>query len=347
MATVDFLIIGQGLAGSLLGWRLMRQGCRIMVVDDGLENASKIAAGLMNPITGMRFSKSSNVDVLLPVAKQCYAELASLYQQDFYIEKPMLRIFNSEKERLACVKRVNQPDYHSYLGELHPNFTRLNTPFGCLEQKQTGYLLTRPLLAHLKAFFIANSSYQQAVFDVGDICLTPMLRWRNMIAKRIIFCEGYRASQNPYFSWLPFQSVKGEILTLNHQQWLPDKLLNYGHWLIPLNTQQVRIGATFDRENLDSQITEQGRITLLNAVKTVLDDFQGEVVQHQAHIRPCTLDKQPFIGFHPEYPQLAIFNGFGAKGSLQIPYYAEQFVNALIKNTALPKPCDIHRYVTA
>jgi choline dehydrogenase-like flavoprotein len=164
--TIDFLIVGQGLAGSLLAWRLIQRGCKVVVVDNGLESASQVAAGLINPVTGMRFVKSAEVDSLLPVAKQCYVELADFFQQDFYIEKPMLRIFNNAKEQGNCQKRLNNPDYQAYLGDMHTAIPPLNSPFGAVTQQQTGYLLTRPLLACLKAFFIANNCYQQAVFDV-------------------------------------------------------------------------------------------------------------------------------------------------------------------------------------
>ncbi|MEY3190936.1 MAG: hypothetical protein RIS10_1053, partial [Pseudomonadota bacterium] len=77
--TIDFLIIGQGLAGSLLAWELINRGCNVIIVDNGKENASQIAAGLINPVTGMRFVKSTNVDDLLPTAKQCYAQLDTIF----------------------------------------------------------------------------------------------------------------------------------------------------------------------------------------------------------------------------------------------------------------------------
>jgi len=151
---IDFLIIGQGLAGSLLAWQLIQHGHKVIIIDNGLENASQVAAGLINPVTGMRFVKSADIDTLLPVAKQLYTELADFFQQDFYIEKPMLRIFNSDKERINCEKRAINPDYQLYLGDTHRIINPLNTPFGAVTQRQTGYLLTRPLLRCLTDFFI-------------------------------------------------------------------------------------------------------------------------------------------------------------------------------------------------
>ena len=97
---VDYLIIGQGLAGSLLSWELIKQGCSIHLIDNQQENASQVAAGVINPVTGMRLVKSNDIDTLLPCARQTYQELSQFFQQDFYIEKSMQRIIRSDKERL-------------------------------------------------------------------------------------------------------------------------------------------------------------------------------------------------------------------------------------------------------
>jgi len=344
----DFLIIGQGLAGSLLAWELIQRGCKVVVVDNGRESASQVAAGLINPITGMRFVKSTDVDILLPAAKHCYSQLADFFRQEFYIEKPMLRLFRNDSEISNANKRLNSPGYRTYLGDIRPPdkiIGNLATPFGFLEQKQTGYLLTRPLLNCLKAFFIAQDSYRQTDLAYRDIRLSPSLRWQDLAPKHIIFCEGYQATQNPWFSWLPFHPAKGEILTLEHQTDLPDKIINYGNWLIPLNAGQIKIGATFDRENLDTQATEQGKSALLNALSQIAPALvDATLVNHQANIRPCTQDRQPFIGHHPEHDNMAIFNGFGAKGSLQIPWYSRHFADVLLNGAALSQACNIRRY---
>ena len=344
--TIDYLIIGQGLAGSLLAWELMQRGCSVVIIDNGLENASQVAAGLINPVTGMRLVKSADVDLLLPAANECYAQLAEVFLQAFYIEKPMLRLFRSDKELTHCLKRLADPEYRDYLGEVtlpNPAVNTLASPFGFLQQKQTGYLLTRPLLSCLKEFFIERGCYRLAAVDYRDIGLQPKLRWQDIITKRIIFCEGHHATKNPWFSWLPFQPVKGEILTLQHQSPLPDNILNFGDWLIPLDSRHIRVGATFDRENLNTKPTEHGKNVLLKALKTLpVDLAQTTLINHQANIRPCTLDKHPFIGHHPQHSQLAIFNGFGAKGSLQIPWYSRHFVDALLNNSPLNPTIERH-----
>ncbi len=338
MNNLDYLIIGQGLAGSLLAWELLQRGCKIMVIDNGLENATQVAAGLINPVTGMRLVKTADVEHLLPCALRCYEQLSQLFKQDFYIAKPMLRLLNNELLLANAHKRLADPAYDGYVK------TIINNPAPpYLEQQQTGYLQTRLLLSCLKQYFIERGCYHQSVLNYQDLQLQPTLSWQEISFKKILFCEGHHATQNPWFSWLPFQLVKGEILTLQHQSQLPDVIYNFGDWLIPLDKQRLRLGASFDREHLNTQPTLHAKNTLLKALKlSPINLDQATVIDHQANIRPCTLDKQPFIGEHPQLSQLAIFNGFGAKGSLQIPKLCKLFADALLNQT--PYPSSIDRY---
>lgn len=346
---IDFLIIGQGLAGSLLAWELMQRDCTIMIVDNAKVNASQIAAGLINPITGMRFVKSAQVETFLPIAKNYYAHLSKAFHKTFYVEKPMLRIFRNHEELKSCEKRLTQQDYQAYLDKgiepAHPTGL-VASPYGYIEQKQTGYLATQPLLSHLEDYFISRSCYQKIDFPYQEIQLSPRLRWRDIRPKKIIFCEGYLAKVNPWFSWLPMQGVKGEILTLGHQIDLPNKILNNGHWLIPFDKQNIRMGTSFERNWQSTETSESVRQILFEACKALLPSVEFDLIKQEAGIRPCTPDRHPFIGYHPKYPQLVIFNGFGAKGSLQIPWYAQHFVESLLNHTPLLDSANIIRYET-
>jgi glycine/D-amino acid oxidase-like deaminating enzyme len=330
---------------------LIQRGCKVVVVDTGKENASLIAAGIINPITGMRFAKTADVETLLPTAQNYYNQLSAYFGGQLYFGKPMLRIFCDETELAHCKTRHRQTDYAPYLGELYAadqSIKEFSTPFGFIEQRQTGYLLTAPLLTHLKQFFIERHSYRQGFVDYKAIQLGFIVHWQDITAKQVVFCEGHQGSQNPWFSWLPFQPAKGEILTLEHQLELSDTILNYGNWLLPFESGKVRIGATFDRENINTQVSEQGKQTLLKTLKPYSPRMaQSRIVNHHAGIRPCTPDRLPFIGKHPKINQIAIFNGFGAKGSLQIPWYAQCFANCLLNRNPLPSSCDIQRFQTA
>lgn len=348
MLQTDFLIIGQGLAGSLLAWELTRRDYRVMVVDSGKPNASTVAAGIINPMTGIRLALPPNVEALLPTARTFYVQLAESFGQPFYHEMPMLRLFCNKMELSFGLKRLHQLNYQAYL-ELpekpQPLITEINAPLGYIKQKQTGYLSVAQLLERLKKFLIDRQAYRQDILDYQDIKLSHHITWRDINARRIIFCEGHQASQNPWLNWLPMQPAKGEILTITTEIMLPDAILNYGNWLLPTSHNTARIGATFERDMINNLPTGEGKQALLTNLKSIsLRLAQAQAVNHQAGIRPCTADRFPFIGKHPHDDKLMIFNGFGSKGSLQIPWYCQRFADYLQHHTPLPVSCDIQRF---
>jgi glycine/D-amino acid oxidase-like deaminating enzyme len=342
---IDVLIVGQGLAGSLLAWLLIQQGYRVMVVDDGAENASQVAAGLINPITGRRLLKSPEVDTCLPAAKGLYLQLQQQFQQPFFVELPMLRVLNSPQQRDYAEQRQTQSAYQAYLKLGFVSCEQINAAFGLLQQQQTGYLKTRALLAVIKGYLQTSNSYRCSNFSYQDLQLEPDLQWQDLSPKQIVFCEGHQARFNPWFGKLPFQPAKGEILTGQVAENCPEQIINYGHWLLPLGAGQFKTGASFETRQLDNLPTQAAKQTLLNSLKTVYPNVANiQIIAHQAGIRATTLDKQPLIGSHPQHRQLHIFNGFGAKGSLAIPLYAQQFINYLKQQQPLPLGCDIGRY---
>ena len=342
---VDVLIVGQGLAGSILAWELIQQQFRVMVIDSGDENASQVAAGLINPVTGQRLVKTNDIDDLLPAAMAFYRQLAETFKQQFFTPLPMLRILRSLREQEIAHRRLSDIAYQAFLKNYQMDVSGINSPLGFLEQQQTGYLRTGLLLETMREFLLANASYRQARMDYAEIVFQPNLRWRDLQPKHIVFCEGHHAIQNPWFGKLPFQPVKGQIIRCHTDNAFPEQILNYGNWFIPLDKQHFKVGATFEPGIIDTKPTEQARQRLLQGLIKVCPGLAPiKVIAHQAGIRPATLDKQPFIGPHPRYPNLHVFNGFGAKGSLAIPQCARRFVAALQQKASLPSYCHIQRY---
>jgi glycine/D-amino acid oxidase-like deaminating enzyme len=354
MKNLDFdtLIVGQGLAGSLLAWELLGRGERILVLDDGHQSAaSTAAAGLLNPVTGQRLVKTAGVDECLPFARERYRELEQRLGRALLFEKPMWRLFRHPREQQAWRKRSEDPAYRDYLGEaltadaLQPPFV---APQGGFIQQQTGYIDTTALMAGIQEALDADGSYRRQSVDYNAIePLGDRVRVGEHLCRRVIFCEGYKAQHNPWFDWLPFQPAKGEILSLAIDAHLPDAMINAGKWLMPRGGSDYRLGATYDRERLDEQPTEAGVKELLDALPQLLDPVpEYRVTDRRAGVRPNTLDKQPFIGLHPKWPQLGIFNGFGSKGSLLIPWHAKRLADALHDGAVLPAEVAIRRYLS-
>lgn len=344
----DFLIIGQGLAGSLLAWQLIQKNYRVLVLSDASASASRMAAGLINPITGKRLVKSPQVDILLPHAMTCYQQLAQHFGQTFFHKKDMLRVFNSDENKLAWKKRIHDADYHPYLGDLIQveNYPDLNIPRGGFRQKQTGYLDTVMLLDCLDHYFNQHNAIRYIDVNYDDInCSEKHVSVKNIRSRHLIFCEGYKAVNNPWFNWLPFKLAKGDILTLRIDDYTINETVNAGRWLLPHSQGLYKFGATYQWDNLNQTPDANARQTLLKALDQLLKQKkQIQVMRHDAGIRPSTRDTQPFIGMHPQHPRLGIFNGFGSKGSLLIPYYSQQFVSQFTTQDVDMAEADIQRY---
>lgn len=349
MPDADFLVVGLGLAGGLLAFELDRRGARVMVIDDDLESASKMAAGLVNPIPGRRFAKTPGADVLLPAARDCYTALERFFKRTFYHEKNLWRIFKSPGERELFGKRLTDPGYRAYL-QAAPGCPTAGVaaPYGLVEQRQTGYLAVRSLLDCLKGYFAGRDRYLRARFGYDRLQLREQPVWQGLRVRTVVFCEGYRVRANPWFGGLPWQALKGEILTLRCktplQTSLPDRILNNGHWLLPLTSETFRFGASFERGSIDPACTRQAREALLTAVSGLAPALRFQLCAHHAGIRPATLDRMPLLGRHPRHHCLAVFNGFGAKGSLLIPWHARHFADFLTGRTELADACALRRH---
>ena len=170
-----------------------------------------------------------------------------------------------------------------------------------------------------------------------DIQLTTHgVEWKNIHARHLIFCEGWRGQANPWFNTLPFNLNKGQVLELAQPQpdEQDDQLTLWGYWRLHTTAHHL-LGATTERDYQNLAPDAAGKNTLLEAARTAGLDVEPHVVLAQrAGIRPATLDRLPFIGLHYRHQQIGIFNGFGGKGALNIPVQARAFARRLATDPA-------------
>lgn len=346
---LDVLIVGQGLAGSLLAWTLLQRGLTLRILDDGhRSSASMAAAGLMNPLGGMRFNRLPHLAPCLASAERLYSELGRRLEMPLWHPIPMVRLFRSAEQVRFYDRQAADPKAAPYLGErFAPGASghALNDPHGGFRQRHTGYVPVAEMLGALRRWFDARGLLVETDCDPRDIGFTPDgVRCGGVAARRVVFCEGRRATANPWFDWLPLQPTKGEILTLASDEPLPDEIVNGAHWLIPLAGGGWRCGATQDRDHLDERPTETGRAAVLAGLQSLLGrEAAVRVTDHRAGVRPNTADRQPLLGSHPQHPELCVFNGFGGRGTLTIPWHAERFADWLQGRGELPAGTDIRR----
>lgn len=349
MEYVDYIVVGQGIAGSLVAWELFRRGLKVKVVDNGHQSsASRVAAGILNPITGQRLVKSWELDKFLPVAKGCYRELENLLGVKFFNQREVLRLFKDEYEVKQYQKRRSEEGYGDYLGEYFERATFggvLRDGHGSFIIRGAANLDTGVFLSTLRRFFNDNDLIEERNFDYKEIEFNEEgVSYKGIRSKKLLFCEGYKVIENPWFKDLRWEPAKGEILTLKIKDQLPNDIINCGKWLLPTGDNLYRAGATHNWNEINELPTDGGRDDIIKELcDNLLVNNEIEVIAQEAGVRPCTKDTKPYIGLHPAHSCLGIFNGFGSKATLMAPYYAKQFVDFLEKGIDLDKEVSLNR----
>lgn len=347
---LDTLIVGQGLAGSLLAWILIKAGQRVCVLDDGHSSSSSIvAAGLVNPLAGMRFNRRPEMDDWLGTAERCYAQLASQFGMPFLHPLPMLRLFRSAEQRRFHTRRLLDPASKELLGsafEAGACPEPIRAPEGGFLQRRTGYVDMPLLLGAVRSWLQSSGALLERELRYDQIeIVEDGIKAAGQNARRLVFCDGARLRFNPWFKDLPLAPDKGEILNLRIAGWRPRHIINGAHWLVPLGNGDLRLGATHEHQLLDNEPTEDGARQLLAGLDALLASSpERMLLQHQAGIRPATRDRYPLLGRHRAHPALWVCNGFGARGALTIPWYAECLAAHLLKGSPLPAEADIGRF---
>lgn len=346
--TIDYLIVGQGLAGTLLSHFLEKRGISFLVVDAGHEHASsKIAAGIVNPITGKNFVKSWRFDAFFAFAIETYQELESKWGLPIWYPKGILRSLHNYGEVNAWMSRTAEEPYKPFMEEpsdagVYKDLLQPMPSYGVIHQ--AGHVDMPNLIRRRREQLIQKELLLEQTFDYTSLTLeSDILRFQDINFRNIVFCEGANARFNRYFQSLPFQCTKGEALILQCKDWQKEKIVKQGLYFVALSNGHLWAGSNYAWVFPDVQPTEK---ILHSLQKQVEENLKApyRLVQHLAAIRPTTRDRRPFIGRHPAHSRLWIFNGLGTKGASLGPYWASHLVDVMVDRKILDPEVDIARY---
>ena len=344
---VDYIIVGQGIAGSLLAWCLLQEKKRVLVIDNGADPvASKVAAGIINPVTGRRYHTTWKADELHPFAWKTYTDLGAHFGTEYIFRKDIIEFFPSADARNLFVQLVQEGNPYM---SAYPDQNRFNEQvrhdFGC-GQIAPAYVTSLPLLlADLRKLLLGQGALQAGAFRHEELRLTDDgVIYGAITAEKIFFCEGALGPENPWFRLLPFALNKGEALIIECPDLPSDHLYKKGLLLAPLPVQNLFwAGSSYAWDDLNSGPSEAFRSRTTALLENLLR-VPFTVVQHKAAVRPATVERRPFVGLHPLHLQIGIFNGLGTKGTSLAPYFAQQLVNHLLHDAPLTPEADVRRF---
>ncbi len=339
------LIVGQGLAGTVLAHKLLQKHVKVSIIDQGHEGiSSSLAAGVINPVTGRRIVKSWMMDEILPVAKQYYTQVEAELGLKLWYELPSVRLFTDIGMSNNWGLRMKNEGYEKYLDfmgdqEIAEFPVKANFGVGIIHHSARANISL--MIASFRKKWLQEGILVEDKFNHQDfVKTTDIVRYQGTSYDKIIFCEGWAAQNNPLFHDLPFQVTKGEVLILRIPNMPEKKIIKKKVALVPLGNSIFWAGATNNWDFEDTKPSQEGKNWLKSEIESITNS-PYEILAHQAAIRPTVRHRRPLIGFpntieaNATKPQIGIFNGFGTKGTSLVPHWADQLIENLLNARAL------------
>lgn len=345
---VDYIISGQGVAGTVLAHVLTTAGKLVMVVDDGhLSSASKVAVGTFNPVVFRKLNLSWKIVTLLKDVHKVYGELEELLGKSLIVPRSIFKTLNSEEEVQFWQEKSRDPDLMDFLDEkLLPS----DAVGGVIPSRaygrvmQAGNIRLRLLLSEFRSRLKQHGKLIEGRLDPMTIKADQGgAIWNDIRCRKVIFCDGFRLQDHPEFNWLKLRPVKGEVLIIRPEGYHSNDILHRGINLVPMDEGLYWAGGTYEWKDLSLYPTEAKRELLEDKLNALLD-VPYEVTDQWVGIRPTVADRRPLIGVHPRLSHLAVFNGMGTKGVMLAPYFAKQLSAHLEDGSPLHPEVDIQRY---
>jgi len=345
---VDYLLVGQGLAGSCLALQLIERGKTFVAFDQPLMNrASAVAAGLFNPITGRVMAKTWKADSLFPYLFSFYENAEIKLLKKFFFPQYLFRPFLTVEEQNDWMAKSEEPEWKNYIEEtfIKSTFgTQVKDSLGGLFLKQCGYVDTLSFMAAVRAKLNEIDSYRVEYFNSELLLITDShIEYNNLLADKLIYCGGITDVTNNYFKQLPIRPLKGETLRIKLTQSL-DHIYNRGVYLVPDDQKlNYKVGATYNTQDKTTEVTQSARIELTVKLDELIC-LPYEITHQDWGIRPTTSDRRPILGSHPKEKKIIIFNGLGTKGVSLAPYFSAQLADWLIGVGEIDKEVNIQRF---
>jgi len=343
-----YLIIGSGLVGRLLAWRLIGLGNKVDILskDDfiGSDSAGYVAAAMISPATEAIHTESVVKDIGLVSLKLWPQWLAELSEPVFYQHNGTLVVTHpgDSAEKGRFLRRAEH--------------VLSNTYFTLLNQQQLAEKSPDLALSFDDAMFFENEASldNRQLYQALKQALigSPLCRWQQCDAidtlsqsvinglvqasfgetyddyEATIDCRGNGAKQDI----APLRSVRGEIIRVH----APDvnikqavRLLHprYPLYLAPRPNNEYVLGATVIESDDMSPVSVRSGLELMSALYSLHIGFsEARVLEMSAHCRPAMPDNMPVVkrtewGYH--------INGLYRHGYLFAPAIITDFLSLL------------------
>ncbi|MFT3920657.1 NAD(P)/FAD-dependent oxidoreductase [Cloacibacterium sp.] len=340
MKNVDYIIVGDGYAALFFAHQLIKNNKSFYLFSEGKKGASMFSAGIINPAVLKRFTTFWLAQEQIDSLKKTLSEIEIYTLKNYLIDKPILRVFHDEKEKELWLKKSQDVQF------LSDDFIELNSvknPHGCGKVNQSARLDVRSFFHDLFSYLDRKGTLIREKFNYR-LLNTDSSIYKDFQFKNIVFAEGMGVKDNPFFSEIPVEPNKGHHLEVKLSEKIDeDYTMKKKHFIFPLNDDSYYYGGTYDREQTHQEIDDSAVEKLRDALSEFYPkDF--EVLDVKFGLRPTVKDRRPIVGNHPQFKNIYVFNGLGARGILNGNYFAINLYNHLENGEEIHPEVDLKRF---
>jgi len=332
MRKTNTIIVGQGIAGSLVAYMLYRHKIPSVVIDPGSANtSSKVAAGMFTPVSGKRKTIHPITLEQIPYAITIYREIEQWLGIDMLHLQNIYQVYNSTDERNDLQARLTSDAFAKYI-IANPNAEPgILQEQGAFEITHSGWLDCELFINGVAHWLKAKDALIEAEFMYQDMKFNEAnMEYQGITCSQVVFCEGYRGVNNPFFSDQNIIPCKGDVLTIQSDHPATSRIVKKnGIYLTSLGNNLFKAGSTYQWNNSNAEPDEAGKSHIESKLGEMLTG-KFNTIEHQAAIRPTTKNREVIAMQHPQHKGLFMLNGLGTKGVLQAPWFARHLTDLIL-----------------
>lgn len=307
----------------MLGAACARVGIGFRVFDRGHATAaSRVGVGLLSPLTGRRLVPSWRFAEVREEVLACYRSWEEELDCPLVRELRIRRLYRDAAQRELWAERLALPEVAPWVESHDGEGLWLR---GAL-QVETGVVISA-----LRERWQAAGVLEERAITAADV----------PVGQRVIWCTGAQPAPDMDIPWEP---SRGELRRGKMAGLSAEVVRNDGQWLLSdAIGEGVRVGSTFDREDLAADVTEAGQAELAAAAERLggqaLADGEGD-----SGLRVTVPDRRPVVGWGDEVRTRGVFAGMAAKGALWAPWLAVQWASDGLDGQRLDPAVQVQRF---
>lgn len=352
--TCDAAIIGGGVIGCSIAWRLAQAGQRVVVIERGEvgKEASWAAGGMLAPLA--EADRADEFFDLCVASRALYAEFAQELRAasgldiEYRTEGTLYLALTDEDEdelerrwqwqhaaglnvkklKADCVRKLEPLVNEKLRWALKfPDDHQVNN------RRLTEALHAAALKAGVRFFPFTEARALLTSQQVGQTRLRGVNTTRGEIqAATVVIAAGAWASLLPAIN-LPVTPVRGQMIALE----MPAPGLNHviysrRGYVIPRCGGYLIAGSTTENAGYDKRVTAQGLAAIIqNAAELAPSLYTQAITETWAGLRPHGLDDQPILGADPQVKGLIYATAHYRNGILLTPITAKAISELILK----------------